>query len=376
MVGDSVDQNRQILGKASNPQKERFLIRNFEAGNYFETFLVSAVATILVIRLFLKLTGYPTLGGESLHIAHLFWGGLLMLAALLIDFSFLGKSPHQWAAILGGTGFGAFIDEMGKFFTRDNDYFFQPAVALIYITFVVIFFISRTLYVRTTYSNREYLMNTLREIEEMGIKPLDVKEKIRMLHYLEKSNPDHSLVGTLRDLINKMDLAPPVKPGPYSRMKHFLRYYYYRIARLPGFPTAVVIFFLLQLVAQIAHIFILVFFVGLGMEQILDIHILGRVAAKMTHLSFIDWARLVCSWISAAFVLLGIVTIWRSRVVGFQMFERSVLVSICLTQIFVFYQEQFSALFVLSFNILLLVTLRFMIEREKTRWHAASEAGS
>ncbi|MGH7908854.1 MAG: hypothetical protein ACRENW_03265, partial [Thermodesulfobacteriota bacterium] len=52
--------------------------RNFDAGNYLENFLVAAVAAVLVIRLFLKMTGYPQIGGSSLHIAHMLWGGLLM----------------------------------------------------------------------------------------------------------------------------------------------------------------------------------------------------------------------------------------------------------------------------------------------------------
>jgi len=47
------------------------------------------------------------------------------------------------------------------------------------------------------------------------------------------------------------------------------------------------------------------------------------------------------------------------------MFERSILVSIFLTQVFAFYKEQFSALFGLLFNIVILLALRFMIERER-----------
>ena len=47
------------------------------------------------------------------------------------------------------------------------------------------------------------------------------------------------------------------------------------------------------------------------------------------------------------------------------MFERSILVSIFLTQVFAFYKEQFSALLGLLFNIVVLAALHFMIERER-----------
>jgi hypothetical protein len=47
------------------------------------------------------------------------------------------------------------------------------------------------------------------------------------------------------------------------------------------------------------------------------------------------------------------------------MLEWSVLVSILLTYVFVFYKEQFAALAGLSFNVLILVGLRIMIRREQ-----------
>jgi hypothetical protein len=83
---------------------------------------------------FLHLSGYPTVGGESLHIAHMLWGGLLMLVALLLLLGFLGKPVKSAAAVIGGAGWGTFIDELGKFLTHDNDYFFEPTFALIYVT--------------------------------------------------------------------------------------------------------------------------------------------------------------------------------------------------------------------------------------------------
>jgi len=49
------------------------------------------------------------------------------------------------------------------------------------------------------------------------------------------------------------------------------------------------------------------------------------------------------------------------------MFERSVLVSILLTYVFIFYKEQFAALVGLLINILILIALRLMIKGEQLK---------
>ena len=73
------------------------------------------------------------------------WGGALMLIALLLLFAYLDRPIQHVAAIIAGLGFGTFIDEIGKFVTADNDYFFRPAVALIYIVLVTVFIVGRTI---------------------------------------------------------------------------------------------------------------------------------------------------------------------------------------------------------------------------------------
>ncbi|MEK6224236.1 MAG: hypothetical protein N2A97_05165, partial [Thermodesulfobacteriales bacterium] len=78
------------------------LVRNLDALFYLEVFIVCAVASVLIIRLFLHLTGYPQIGNGTLHIAHMLWGGLLMLISIIMLFSFIGKHIELWAAILGG----------------------------------------------------------------------------------------------------------------------------------------------------------------------------------------------------------------------------------------------------------------------------------
>ena len=103
-------------------------------GDGSTSFLVCAVASVLGNRVFLIITGYPQVGNGTLHISHAIWGALMMAIAIVFAIV-VPPAVHtaRSSRSSADAGFGWFIDELGKFITRDVNYFFQPTIALIYI---------------------------------------------------------------------------------------------------------------------------------------------------------------------------------------------------------------------------------------------------
>ncbi len=131
-----------------------------------DVIVVSAICSLMGVRLYLFLAGYPKLGGGELHIAHMIWGGALMLIALVVGIWFVSILTRWITAVVGGLGLGLFIDEIGKFLTSDNNYFFRPAAALIYVILMLLFFSARTIARRRDFSTEEYLANAIDLLKE------------------------------------------------------------------------------------------------------------------------------------------------------------------------------------------------------------------
>ena len=112
--------------------KIRSAVRRYRAESYVLTLLVAFALTVIATRVYLESADYPQIGNSVLHIAHALWGGLLLFVAVLLPLVLANRWAIQASALLGGMGIGLFIDEVGKFITQANDYFFPPALSIIY----------------------------------------------------------------------------------------------------------------------------------------------------------------------------------------------------------------------------------------------------
>src|SRR3954451_3800137 len=108
------------------------------AAGHLTLLVVAFVVTVTVTRVFLAATGYPRIGGSNFHLAHALWGGLLLVAAVVVQLLWANRWALRLAAGCAGIGVGLFIDEVGKFITTRNDYFFPLAAPIVYLAMVIL----------------------------------------------------------------------------------------------------------------------------------------------------------------------------------------------------------------------------------------------
>ena len=129
------------------------------------------------------------------------------------------------------------------------------------------------------------------------------------------------------------------------------------------FPRVLRIFFTLIAIVSVVQVLALIFNVGIVKGGQVEIRV-ADVGKEIEAFGFFDWANLASSLLAAILLWIGVVRFGESRLSGYKWIERSLLVSICLTQVFVFIQSQFAAVFGLAILLILLVTVRAMMRAE------------
>ena len=344
-------------------------IRSVDGKGMTETFLVCAVATILVIRLFLIATGYPQLGGSGLHIAHMLWGGALLGIAVLLTISLITHASRWIAAFLGGVGFGLFIDEIGKFVTSDNNYFFRPTFALIYVALVIIWLATRALLTRKRLTQTEALANALDLLKEAASRDLNEDERTRALALLDQGDQNTPLVRQVRGLLREVDAIPAPPPLATTRLAHRIRGWYWRQTSRRWFTVLVSVVFVVLTVGALAQVATLGSDIADAINaQNTTLDSITEAVNRGRKLGFSGWATLASNSIVAVLYSVGVYKlIRRSRLEAYRWFEWGLLVSIFIVQVFDFADRELGAIATLLFNLVLLVTLRALMAEERRR---------
>lgn len=161
------------------------LRRSYDLHQNVTIMLVCAVATVILTRALLAATGYPQVGGSKFHIAHVLYGGLLLTFSLIAVIGLLSPAARPSSAVFGGIGFGLFIDEVGKFVTKDVNYFYKPAIAIIYVCFLILFGIVRWL-ARRNFSEDEAVLIGLDALQHAAVGSLSHERRAHALALLER----------------------------------------------------------------------------------------------------------------------------------------------------------------------------------------------
>jgi hypothetical protein len=326
-------------------------VRNVHAPMLLEHFFVSAVVAVLLIRAWLEITGYPQIGGDGLHIAHMLFGGFMMMAAVVIMLAYLGQRARLIAAILGGAGFGTFIDELGKFITSDNDYFFQPTIALIYIIFVLLFLLGERLVRLARPTPQERLAQGLDATTDAVIEQFQTTERDLALRLLAEADPKSPLTGSTLRALRKIAAQPDPPPNLAERVAN-------RVAQAYSWLTCQRWF--LKFVLVISAVGIFFSLVGLVISVAIDpaeteVELVTNVVAG---------PLLLANAIAGALLVIGLLAFRRSVIAALEWFRRAALVSLLMVQPISFYDEQLAAIVGLGLNLALLSALEFAISRE------------
>src|SRR5262245_45800895 len=173
---------------ASQPATKRIWtpVIDQSADSFWLLLITTMSVTVLVTRIYLELTGYPQIGDSTYHIAHVLWGGLLLFVAVTLPLSTANRYALWAAALVGGVGVGLFIDEVGKFITQSNDYFFPLAIPIIYSFILICVWLFYRIRRRKPRDARTLLYHALEDMKQVLDNDLDPFEHRELVSELRQ----------------------------------------------------------------------------------------------------------------------------------------------------------------------------------------------
>lgn len=329
-------------------------VRREGAEGYLFVLLLSFAMTVIATRWFLELTGFPQIGGGELHIAHALWGGAAMAVAAVLPILLAGRLVYLASAALAGAGIGLFIDEVGKFITAENDYFYPAAAPIIYATFLLAVLVWLRARRDGEPDPRAQLLTALELLEESvdgDLQRAELEELRERLASAARRAPRPEQRRLAADLLafveaKEVGIAPD-RIGRFDPWRERWRARADRWLGGRGLRAVVVVALLLTGVGQILAVF------GIGSEVELDF------SQPMTSFQLLQLGHLVVEGVAGVLIVAGAVLVslvgWHR--LGWTLAYFGLLVLITLADLISFYVRQFDSILVALGHLALLIAV-------------------
>jgi len=247
----------------------------------------------------------------------------------------------------------------GKFVTSDNDYFYRPTASMIYIIFVLLFLVGERLSRQVRLTPDDYLAQALDVLSGDVVRGFPARDRELVQHLLTESDPANPLVPALRRALVKMAVMPDPSPSWIDRVTTRVARYYDWVVSQRWFLSFILV------VAGVLTLY--------GLREI-SITIQADPEVHTVNSSIeTNGGLLVLAYLASAVLLtVGLFYLRRSLLASYRWFRRAVMVSLLVTQPLAFYQDQWSALVGLAFNLVLMSALEFGIGQEQSAGTAAA----
>ncbi len=349
-----------------NPFKDRAPVMRFRAGQNILITLLSFAFSVGATRLFLELTGYPQLGGGNLHIAHVLWGGLFLFAATLVAIIYVNEWMVTLAALLSGIGVGLFIDEVGKFITSTNDYFFPSAAPIVYVLFLLTVLVASQVRIGRAKTNRAKMYEILErfaEVLDSDLSSYEREELIRSLNDVEDTESNHNLTRlaeALKEyLVNQKKKADTTKPNFLDRLRiAWLRFERIKLTRKRLRIILVIGLLAYGFWAMISPL--LYFSISTDpneLQTFLDQLVHNNLIRNASGLNWFEAKVILEGGFGLIAIVSAILLFFKAEKIGTWIGIIGLLVALTLVNLLVFYFEQFSTIMMASVQFILLVLL-------------------
>lgn len=349
-----------------NPFKDRTPVQRRHAAEYLLITLISFGFSVGGTRLFLEVTGFPQLGGGEIHIAHVLWGGLLLFVASLLPLIIVNRWGLRLSALLAGLGIGLFIDEVGKFITSENDYFYPAAAPIVYVLFLLTMLLFAQIRSHRKSSARAEMYHIIEDLEEVldhDLSAVEYRELADRLDRFIQAEESPYLVDFAKHLrtyleMNRSGIVPD-EPNLYRQLKsRALRFERSNLAK--GRMRKILIIGLLAwgvwaLVSPVG--FLLISRDAAQLQVFLDQLISNRLVRDAGGLNWFEARVLLEGGVGLFSLIAALLLMFKAEAKGIMLGFIVMLITLTVVNPLIFYFDQFSTLIVAFFHFVLFILL-------------------